>query len=129
MKYTYQRTAALAVAASLILLAFFACPSARAQNSNGVLREVYLGIAGGAISDLTSSPNFPNNASFESIEPIFEAPHDIGDNYGQRMRALLLPPVDGAYVFWISSDDNGALYVSTNDLPAQKIQIATVNSW
>ena len=31
----------------------------RAQ-TNGILREVYLGISGTAIADLTNSPSFPN---------------------------------------------------------------------
>ena len=45
------------------------------------------------------------------------------------MRALLLPPQTGTYFFWISSDDNGALYLSTDENPATRVQIATVNSW
>src|SRR5262245_40553189 len=65
------------------------------QSSNGVLREVYLGIAGNAISDLTSHPNFPNSPSLETIQPTFEAPTEFAESYGQRMRALLLPPITG----------------------------------
>ena len=45
------------------------------------------------------------------------------------MRALLVPPVTGNYVFWISSDDNSVLYLSTDADPAHKAQIATVTSW
>src|SRR2546423_13748667 len=130
MKYLYQRTPNSLRVAGLILFFAFFCPlSIFGQPSNGVLREVYLNIGGNAISDLTSSPNFPNNPSFESIEPIFEAPQNIAESYGQRMRAQVIAPVTGSYIFWISSDDNGALYLSTTDQPAQKVQIATVNTW
>ena len=97
--------------------------------SNGVLREVYLNIGGNAVSDLTSNPNFPANPSLETIQPTFEAPAEFNDTYGQRMRALLLPPATGNYVFWIASDDGGALYLSTTEDPAQRVQIATVNTW
>jgi hypothetical protein len=114
---------------SLYLSGLGLVPSARAQSSNGVLREVYLNIPGGAIADLTSHPSFPASPSLETIQPTFEAPTEFAENYGQRMRALLIPPATGAYTFWVASDDNGALFLSTTDNPAQKLQIATVNSW
>src|SRR4051794_6065227 len=114
MKYLYKRAALLPAALPILIFALLS-HRVSAQSSNGVLREVYLGIGGNAISDLTSSPNFPNNPSFESVEPIFEAPQNVAEAYGQRMRALVLPPVDGSYVFWISSDDNGALFLSTTE--------------
>src|SRR5678815_52779 len=104
-------------------------PFAVGQSSNGVLREVYLGIGGGAVSVLTCNPNFPSDPSLETIQPTFEAPTEFAENYGQRMRALLLPPITGNYTFWIASDDGGALYLSTNEDPATKTQIATVNAW
>jgi hypothetical protein len=100
-----------------------------AQSSNGVLREVYLGIGGNAVSDLLNHPSFPSSPSVETIQPTFEAPTEFAESYGQRMRALLLPPLTGNYTFWIASDDGGALYLSTNEDPSTKTQIATVNTW
>src|ERR1043165_3019849 len=129
MKYPHQRSGLLAVALLVAFSGGFFSSSATAQSSNGVLREVYSNIGGNAISDLVNSPNYPNNPSFETIQPIFEAPTDVAESYGERMRALILPPITGSYVFWIASDDNGALYLSTTADPAQKVQIATVNSW
>jgi hypothetical protein len=101
---------------------------ARAQ-SNGVLREVYANLSGSALSDLTNSPAFPASPTSEFIEPAFEAPADWSDYYGQRMMALLVPPVTGSYVFWIASDDQGVLFLSTDDTPAHKVQIASVATW
>jgi len=103
--------------------------SLAAQSSNGVLREVYLGIGGNTVAELTSHPSFPSSPSVETIQPMFEAPNEFAENYGQRMRALLLPPITGNYTFWIATDDGGALYLSTNEDPATKVQIATVNGW
>jgi hypothetical protein len=97
--------------------------------SNGVLREVYFNIPGNAVSDLTGHPSFPASPGLETIQPTFEAPSEFNDNYGQRMRALVVPPMSGNYVFWIAADDGGALYLSTTEEPAQKVQIATVNTW
>src|SRR5205809_1060853 len=85
----------------LFVLGLMLPGSSFAQTSNGVLREVYLGIGGNAISDLLDAPNYSNSPSFESIEPIFEAPANIAETYGQRMRALVLPPETGTYFFWI----------------------------
>jgi hypothetical protein len=99
------------------------------QSSNGALREVYLGISGNAVSDLVNHPSFPSSPSVETIQPTFEAPTEFAENYGQRMRALLLPPITGNYTFWIATDDGGALFLSTNEDPATKTQIATVNAW
>ena len=82
-----------ALALSIVLLG----PGPRflsAQTStNGVLREVYQNIAGGAVSDLTSHPSFPSSPTLETIQPMFEVPTEFDENYGQRMRALLLPPL------------------------------------
>jgi hypothetical protein len=95
----------------------------------GILREVYYNVNGNAVSDLLNAPAFPNSPNEEFIDNAFEAPSNFADSYGQRMRALLVPPLTGAYVFWIASDDNSALYLSTDEDPAHKVQIASVNSW
>ena len=97
--------------------------------TNGVLREVYYNIPGTAVADLTNAPNFPNDPDEVTVESAFEAPSNIADNYGQRMRALLLPPVTGSYVFWIAADDNSALFLSTDEQPAHRRQIAYETSW
>ena len=94
-----------------------------------MLREVYQNIAGGTIPDLTNAAIFPSSPTLETIQTIFEAPNEFDENYGQRMRALLLPPVTGNYTFWVASDDQGALYLSTDATPATKVLIATVNAW
>ncbi len=129
MKYRSGCAMTLAATAFISLFVFFFPAATYGQISNGVLREVYMNIGGNAISDLTSHPNYPGSPSFESIEPIFEAPSNIAESYGQRMRALLIAPTNGTYVFWLATDDGGALYLSPTESPAQKVQIANVNAW
>ena len=63
------------------------------------------------------------------METSFEAPHDFADNYGERLRGYLYPPTTGYYIFTIASDDNGQLWLSTNDSPANMVEIAHVDSW
>jgi len=120
------KTRLLPAAAALVLTY---APHALAQPSNGILREVYYNINGTAVANLTSAPSYPSSPGEEFIESAFEAPSNFADNYGQRMRALLIPPATGSYVFWISGDDNCVLYLSTNEDPAAKVQVATVNGW
>src|SRR5688572_7339679 len=100
-----------------------------AGQTNGALREVYFNIPGNAVSDLTNHPSYPASPGLETIQTQFEAPAEFSDNYGQRMRALLIAPTNGAYTFWIAGDDNAALYLSTNEDPATRVRIAYVNGW
>src|SRR6266540_2380287 len=98
--------------------------------SNGVLRESYSGINGTAVSDLTNNPAFPNNPTTVTvISNFFEAPINVADFYGQRMSGYLVPPTTGSYLFWVSSDDNSILALSTDDNSANKRVIASVPMW
>ena len=54
---------------------------------------------------------------------------DWADNYGARIRGLLYPPANGAYTFWIASDDNSELWLSTNSRPENATLIASVPGW
>ncbi|MBA2250979.1 MAG: T9SS type A sorting domain-containing protein, partial [Chitinophagaceae bacterium] len=56
---------------------------------------------------------------------LFEAPSNIGDNYGARIRGYLCPPQTGNYTFWIAGDNGAELWLSTDDNPANKVLIAS----
>ncbi len=94
-----------------------------------LLREWWTGISGNAISALTSDPRYPDNPDGSATPSLFEAPTSFADNYGTRMRGLLYPPVTGDYTFWIASDDNGELWLSTDALPDNAMLIANVPGW
>ncbi len=100
-----------------------------AQQTQGLLQEVYSNISGVQVSDLIDHPSFPSQPSSEAILNDFEAPTNVADNYGQRVRGFVLPPQTGDYVFWLASDDGGALFLSTDESPANKVEIATVPVW
>jgi len=42
----------------------------------------------------------------------FQSPRNKNDNYAHRIHGFIHPPITGEYVFQISSDDNGVLYLS-----------------
>jgi hypothetical protein len=59
----------------------------------------------------------------------FEGPTNYADEYGSRIRGYICPPVSGDYVFYIASDDNSELWLSTDNDPANKVKIAYVSDW
>jgi len=98
--------------------------------TQSILREVWQGIPGVQVADLTAATDFPDRpATTGSITDFFEAPSDAGDNYGQRLHGYVRPPVTGAYTFWIACDDGGELWLSTDSDPSNRRLIAAVTSW
>jgi hypothetical protein len=59
--------------------------------------------------------------------PLRTASTFTGDDYAQRLRAYLLAPSDGTYVFSVSSDETSNLLLGTDENPATKRLIAWVD--
>lgn len=99
-------------------------------HAGSILREFFGGIGGTAISDLTNNPAYPNSPTFTNyVTDFFEAPTDVDENYGQRMHGYIVPPISGNYTFWIASDDNSVLFLSTDENPANSRVICYVPQW
>src|SRR5262249_16198333 len=60
---------------------------------------------------------------------IFESAVGFADNYANRISGYFLPPTTADYVFFIASDDDGDLFLSTDDTPANKKLIAQEAGW
>ena len=90
--------------------------------SGSITREVWTGISGNTVANIPvgAAPNITDTL------PSFEAPTNWADNYGTRLRGYITAPVTGNYIFWIASDDNSELYLSTSDNPVNKVNIASV---
>jgi hypothetical protein len=104
----------------------------------GIYRELWtnlnssVGNTLAALTNVSLNPNWPNNpsASFTRVFTNFEAEMNTGmNNYGQRMRTFVVPPTNGNYTFWISSDDTSQLFLSTNENPTNKQPIAQVTGF
>ncbi len=104
----------------------------------GVYRELWINLnsnLGGSLIALTNTannPNWPNNpaAAYTQIFTNFETGLNTGmNNYGQRLRTFVVPPMTGYYTFWIASDDSSLLLLSSNENPTNEIPIASVTSW
>ncbi len=98
--------------------------------TQGLMREVYAGISGTRIVNLTNHSSYPENpTSTGIISKLFEAPTDVGDNYGQRMHGWIKAPSTGLYTFWISGDDECHLYLSNGESREDISLIARVPEW
>lgn len=85
-------------------------------------QEVYVGIGGVAVSDLTSNAKFPYLA--DQSGPITSAATSaLGDNYGQRWSGWITPPSSGNYRFYVASDDEVQVLLSTDDTVAKAVSI------
>ncbi len=102
----------------------------------------FLNIGGGVtIADLTNQVKFPNNPDIVDYATYFEWPQsterdinipppgDVKNNYGVQIIGYFHPPTTGEYVFYISSDDYGRLFLSTDSDPANKKLIAIEPEW
>ena len=75
---------------------------------------VHTNITGQLVSDLTSASSYPDDPAWEKQETAFDGEISLGDHYGAVMRGYLIPPATGSYRFWIASDDNSELCLSTS---------------
>jgi parallel beta-helix repeat protein len=85
--------------------------------------------SGTSINILTSNSNYPNSPTSSSVLTSMEAPKNQAENFGARMSGYICAPSTGNYTFWISSDDNAELWLSSNNLPSNKQKIAFHLGW
>jgi uncharacterized protein YjdB len=94
-----------------------------------ILQQVWNNINGTSVSDLTGNSAYPESPSSSVQLNSFEAPTNVADNYGQRIAGYICAPVTGSYTFWIASDDNSQLWLSTDENASNKSKIAEVLNW
>jgi hypothetical protein len=95
-----------------------------APKIGGILREVWTGLGGDKITDLTGNAAFRGRPQISEIAPSFASPQKWADSYGTRMRGWVVPPATGNYQFFLCTDDDGELWLSTDDNPANRQRIA-----
>ncbi|MFC5537886.1 right-handed parallel beta-helix repeat-containing protein, partial [Rhodocytophaga aerolata] len=95
------------------------------DNTGGISREYWSGVSGSSVSSIPLSRTPTSVTKLTS----FEAPSNVGDNYGQRIRGYICPPVTGNYTFYLSGDDASELYLSLDANAGSKRKIASVDGW
>lgn len=92
-----------------------------------VVREYYPHQWGSVLDVLRNDPAFENQipSAVELLETP-EIPVNIGDYYGSRLMGYVEAPVSGNYTFFVASDNQGELLLSTDEDPANAIVVASV---
>lgn len=102
----------------------------------GLTRLLYLGPGGALVSDFYPDPRgqgtFPANpeplgssASESGRVSEFETPPDLADSYGVILAGYVAPSQSGYYSFYLCADNEGELWLSSDENPANSIRIAT----
>jgi len=78
---------------------------------------------------LLNYAGYPDNPDASEWRTSFEGQTDWRDGYGTRVRGYLYPPQTGDYTFWIATDDQSQLWLSTDETPEKAVQIASVPGW
>ena len=97
--------------------------------TGGLWREVYTGISGKAVADLTSNAKYPYQSDTSGVIGTAMAPSGYGDNYGQRITGWVTPPSDGKYRFFVASDDDSEVWLSTDSSTANAVKILSFTGW
>ena len=87
--------------------------------TGGILREIWRGLQGDTIPELTGQPKFKGPPDESGTISHIDS-WNMGNSYGCRIRGYVHPPATGDYVFWVASDDDSELWLSTDDTPAKK---------
>jgi parallel beta-helix repeat protein len=100
----------------------------KGQGEGNILFEYFWG-TDSSLETLLNLPTFPDNPDQSELRTNFEGLINWRDNYGTHVRGYLYPPQTGNYTFWIASDDQSQLWLSTDEDPAHAVQIASVPGW
>jgi len=93
--------------------------------TNGLKREVFMGANRTAVEE--GAVGMP--ASIQ-VFPSFTMPaNDNINNYAQRVSGWFIAPETASYNFWVCSDDDSDLFVSTDDTAAHKQLVAQETAW
>jgi RHS repeat-associated protein len=94
-----------------------------AAAGGGATRELWMSCAGTDVASIPVNTTPYNIITIDSLE----CTQQTADFFGRRIRGYIIPPATGSYTFWIASDDNSQLWLSTNDQASSKVLIASVS--
>ncbi|MHC4110152.1 MAG: PA14 domain-containing protein, partial [Planctomycetota bacterium] len=90
--------------------------------TGSIIREWWLGITTTNIDNLKNNVAYPDFPTGREFVTIFEGPTDWANNYGTRLHGWLRPPTTGDYTFWLATDDDGELNLSTSEDPCDAVR-------
>ena len=109
----------------VVVLAFAADAVAQDVGKGNILFEYFWG-TDRMMYTFRHLPSFPDNPDDFEWRDSFEGRVAWNTNYGTHVRGYLYPPQTGEYTFFIASNDNSQLWLSTDEDPANKVYLAGV---
>ena len=82
-----------------------------------------------SLDTLQAFAEYPDNPHSSYWATAWDRPDGGEDYWGCRSRGYLYPPQTGDYTFWVASDDYSIVWLSTDEDPANKVQICSVDGW
>jgi hypothetical protein len=92
-----------------------------------IFREIWTHIPGDSWRHLITHENYPDRPDgrgYLTNLASFEMPSNWADNYGLRLRGYIHPPKTGDYTFWLAAKDDASLWLTPDEDPANKLQMA-----
>ena len=83
----------------------------------------------GDLNALKADLSFPLHPTRREWVTSLEGPSGLGNSYGSRLRAYLIPPATGDYTFAIAGDNQCELWLSPSEFKYYKVRIASVARW
>jgi acetyl esterase/lipase len=119
-----------------LVMAVAACLAADGSSSpsparpGGAYAVFYDGIDGNDVANLTAAAAFrQERPSRTQWLTELDVPASTQERYGTVIRAFLLPPADGEYVFYVAADDSAQVFLSPGEDPAGRGLIARCDGW
>lgn len=103
--------------------------SSGALSFTGLHQQVWDDLGGSTLATLTGSPLYPKSPARLRLLTSFDSGQNIADNYGSRIQGYVVPPVSGAYTFYLASDDDSRLLLGTGSSAASAVQIASISGF
>jgi hypothetical protein len=91
--------------------------------ANGVIEQRWAGSSAFSNNDWSGTTNYNGTLA------TFTTPQNLADDYSRRLIGYLKPTVSGDYTLWIAGNDDCRLYLSSDDSPSNKTQIAAVSGF
>jgi hypothetical protein len=99
----------------------------------------YHGVGGTSLAQMYAAEHFPDSPDVSTFTTYFEWPNtgdievtppsNVRDSYVTHMMGYLYPPETGQYIFSLAGDDNGQVWLSTDESPANAKLIAEETGW
>jgi hypothetical protein len=90
-------------------------PQVKNRIAGALFQELWLGVPGYSVKDLTSSPKFLQAPDFRNLATSAQTFSQPYDAFGSRLRGYLTAPTTGTYTFWVQGDDENELWLSSTD--------------